>query len=162
MVQIIELTTKEQHYKAIILEWLVFNYIDEHDAKNKIFTINKFEKHFRLFGIFHGKKLIAQIRINTKPTEEWKHDCLYKFVKNINPEIAISCLAVHPKYRRRGYAYILRKYVQDNYSSILTGTGKLSNKRAMYNLNKKMGFQMIYERKCDGAISRIYYWRKEN
>jgi GNAT superfamily N-acetyltransferase len=116
-------------------------------------------KNHRVFGI-RGEdgKLVAVTRTNPNPVKEWETDTNYETVKKLDPQASIAGLAVHPDHRRKGMATKLRKHLQEEYDSLITGIGEQSNRPAMERLNKKTGFKEFWGR---GPNSQ-YHWKKES
>lgn len=110
----------------------------------------------RVFGIKDGGRLVAATRVNTRPLETWKKDEAYDRLKKVDPDIWISGLAVHPEHQRQGLATALRRHLQDQYGTIMTGVGSKSDREAMEGLNRKTGFKELMRR----GPSTQYLWRK--
>ena len=117
-------------------------------------------KRFRYFGAYEEDgSLVGMIRANTDPLRAWKGDDNYEKIKALNPDVAISAMAVRPEYRRKGIARLLRNRIKDEYNSILTGIStSYSNVPAMERLNEEMGFKEVLERA--GGKNRQYHWKR--
>ncbi len=142
--RVVELATAEQKKQGVELEADVFG-----GRKPKL-------RNHRMFGVYDGAELVAMTRVNLDPLKEWKNDLNYEHVKALAPDVAISATAVSPSHRRKGLAGALRRKLQREYSSIITGIGTHSEREAMERLNKKTGFKQFWKQ---GPNSQ-YSWSK--
>lgn len=104
-----------------------------------------------MYGIRLGGKLVAVTVVN--PNLRGWH---WPGADEQKPEVGISVTAVHPSHRRRGLATRLRRYLQRRYSSVVTGVGSKSDRKAMRRLNEHTGFRLVWER----GKSSVWFWRR--
>jgi ribosomal protein S18 acetylase RimI-like enzyme len=142
--RVVELTTDEQKTQAAALETRVL----------KGPTPNM--KHHRTFGIFDDGDLVAMTRVNLRPLSPWKKDDDYDKLNVLDPAAAISATAVNPTHRRRGFATKLKKHLQGEFDSLLTGTGPKSHE-SMARINSKLGFKPVLRR----GKNTQYFWSSD-
>jgi GNAT superfamily N-acetyltransferase len=142
--KVLHLTSPEQIEQAKKLERTVFGGASRSNGSHA---------HF---GIYESDKLVATTCVNTEPLKQWKNDESLKTLQGLKPNIWITSTSVHPNHRGKGYATALRSHLQNQYGSILTGTGYKSDP-AMQHLNEKAGFKKVLER----GKSITWHWSKE-
>ena len=144
--EVVELTTPEQRRAGAELEGRVMS------TKSRVHPPGQFSS----YGVYDGGKLVGVTRVNKKPLEAWAKDKEgLKALKVLGPEVWIESTAVDPEHRGKGVAKTLRRHVQSQYSSVLTGTGPDSDP-AMRHLNEVQGFKPVLQR----GKNMQYHWAK--
>lgn len=116
----------------------------------------RIRKDHCLFGIYEWGELVAVTGVHGEHLDKWHRETAYAAVLERPPEAAIAFTAVHPDHRQKGYATVLRRYLQATYKSLVTGTGPKSNREAMHRLNQKTGFRVLWQR----GKSTCWYWER--
>lgn len=143
-----QLQEPSDKYEARVLEAFVFG--------TRVCSRQPFSaKIYTSYGVFDNGSIVATSRVNHRPLLLWRKDENFAVIKALDPEVAISATAVHPEHRGKGYGRALRARLQEDFRSILTGSGSKSDPSIVH-LNETQGFRLVFKR---GPVS-TWFWTR--